>query len=122
MWIDNPGILTIIIVKMSLEHPFILVYARLIKEYLKSIEPKYYSLIHSQIEALLLFEPDVETRNRKPLKRPGVFESTWEIRFGPENCFRVFYKVDRKEKQVNILAIGEKRGNRLFIGGKEIEL
>jgi hypothetical protein len=30
--------------------------------------------------------------------------------------------VERKKMIVNILAIGEKKGNRLFVGGKEIEL
>jgi mRNA-degrading endonuclease RelE of RelBE toxin-antitoxin system len=101
--------------------PFELVYAPLLKRHLKAIEPKYYALIQEAIEEQLQTEPDVETRNRKPLKRP-VFGATWEIRFGPDNRFRVLYKVDRDEWQVNILAIGEKEGERLWIGGEEIKL
>ena len=94
---------------------------RVTKRYLEAIEPKFYSLIQETIEEQLQLEPDVETRNRKPLKRP-VFGATWEIRFGPDNRFRVLYKVDPDERQVFILAIGEKEGARLWIGGEEIKL
>jgi len=101
--------------------PFDLIYAPLIKRHLKAIEPKYYSLIQETIQEQLQAEPDVETRNRKPLKRP-IFGAAWEIRFGPNNRFRVLYKVNPDERQVNILAIGEKEGARLWIGGEEIKL
>jgi len=101
--------------------PFDLIYAPITKEHLKAIEPGYYSLIRSTIEALLRFEPDVETRNRKPLKRPVVFEAEWEMRFGPGNRFRVFYEVQRGHHTVYSLAIGEKEGSRLLIGGEEVE-
>jgi hypothetical protein len=74
------------------------------------------------IEAPLTVEPDVETRNRKPLKKPVSFGATWEIRFGPNNKFRVFYEVERGRREVYVLAIGVKQGNRLRIGQEEIEL
>jgi len=82
----------------------------------------YYSLIRTTIEEQLSDEPDVTTRNRKPLKRPVFFEATWELRFGPRNQFRVFYDIDQTQHVVSVLAIGVKRGNRLFIGGEEIRL
>lgn len=107
---------------MRRREPFKLIYAPLVKNHLKAIDSKYYSLIRSTIEKQLRFEPDVETRNRKPLKRPIDFEAEWEIRFGPNNRFRVFYEVQRENHQVNILAIGEKKVGQLFIGGKEFEL
>ena len=88
---------------------------------MKALASKYYALIQEEIETQLQDEPDVETRNRKPLKRP-IFNATWEIRFGPNNRLRVLYKVNRDEKQVEVLAIGEKEGDRLRIGGEEIEL
>ena len=74
------------------------------------------------IEEQLRFEPDVETRNRKPLKRPVIFDAQWEVRFGPDNRFRAFYKVNRQDSQVEILAIGVKQGNRLFIGCEEYKI
>ena len=67
------------------------------------------------------FEPDVETRNRKPLRQPAPFAAQWEIRFGPNNRFRVLYDIDAQHRAVEIIAVGEKDGNRLIVGGEEIE-
>jgi mRNA-degrading endonuclease RelE of RelBE toxin-antitoxin system len=101
---------------------FTLVYAPLFKEHLRVIEPKYYSLIRNAVESQLQFEPDVETRNRKQLKRRVAFGARWEVRFGPENRFRVFYRVNPFLREVYLLAIGEKIGARLLIGGEEVKL
>jgi hypothetical protein len=79
-------------------------------------------LIRSTIEERLQHEPEVETRNRKPLRRLPSFGATWELRFGPDNRFRVFYKVRRESSEVHVLAIGVKEGSRLYIGGTEFEL
>ncbi len=70
----------------------------------------------------MLFEPEKESRNRKPLRQPAPFEATWELRLGPDNRFRVLYGVDLEHREVQIQAIGVKQGNRLFVGGEEIEL
>jgi mRNA-degrading endonuclease RelE of RelBE toxin-antitoxin system len=107
---------------MNPRRPFTLIYAPAVKEHLKPIEAKYYSLIRRTIERQLRFEPDVETKNRKPLKHPATFESAWEIRFGPDNRFRVFYEVGQESHTVSILAVGQKKGNRLLIAGEEFEL
>jgi len=101
---------------------FHLIYAPEVKRHLMAIERKYHTLIRREIEAQLQFEPDVETRNRKPLMQPTTLEAEWEIRFGPNNRFRVFYEVDRQQGEVYILAIGVKQRNRLLIGGEEVEL
>jgi hypothetical protein len=70
----------------------------------------------------LRFEPNVETRNRKPLRQPAPFGAEWEIRFGPDNRFRVLYDIDKEQHAVQIMAIGEKVGTRLIVGGEEVEL
>jgi mRNA-degrading endonuclease RelE of RelBE toxin-antitoxin system len=114
--------MTIIVVRMVKRKPYDLVYAPRAKKHVRVIERRHYSLIKKAIEDQLTYEPDVETRNRKPLKRPVVFQATWEIRFGPDNCFRVFYDVDIDGHQVNILALGVKQREHLFIGGKKVEL
>ncbi len=101
---------------------YAIIYAPVVKTHLKAIGKQYYSLIRRVIEEQLSYEPQVETRNRKPLRRLAWFGATWEIRFGPGNRFRVFYRVEEREKEVWVLAIGEKRGNRLIIGGEEIEI
>jgi hypothetical protein len=107
---------------MAPTRPFDLIYAPATRQHPKAIEPKHYSPIRSAIEAQLRFEPEVETRNRKPLKRPVDFEAEWEIRLGPDNRFRVYYMVDPEKREVHILAIGEKKGNRLLVAGEEIVL
>lgn len=101
---------------------FTIVYAPITKDHLRAIEPKYYALIRDAVNQQLPFEPSIETRNRKPLKRPVVFMATWEIRFGPQNRFRVYYDVDLDRQMVAILAIGRKQGNRVVIGAEEIQL
>ena len=93
-----------------------------VKQHLRTIEAKHHSLIHAAIHEQLLFEPEVETRNRKSLQRPVALGATWELRFGPDNRFRVFYAVSREGREVRILAIGIKQRNRLVIGGEEVEL
>jgi hypothetical protein len=106
---------------MAKKPPFVLLYSDELKEHLRAIESKYHSLIQTAIEGQLLFEPEVETRNRKPLKRPFSFGADWELRLGPDNRFRVFYQVKAESREVRVLAIGVKEGNRLFIGGEEFE-
>ena len=91
-------------------------------QHLRAIERRHHSLIRRTIEEQLLHQPDVEARNRKPLLRPADFGATWELRFGPSNRFRVFYRVDSSAREVHILAIEVKEGNRLMISGEEFEL
>jgi len=69
-------------------------------------------------EKQLTREPSVETRNRKPL-RPNPI-APWELRVGN---LRVFYDVPLEyPNTVQILAVGWKEGNRLFIGDRLVEL
>jgi len=107
---------------MTSQATFDLIYDPLVKLHLQVIERKYHSLIRQTIEEQLLFEPEVETKNRKPFKRPIAIGADWEIRFGPDNRFRVFYQVDRENTAVYILAVGVKQKNQLFIAGEVIEL
>ena len=109
------------IIVMAKKQPFGLVYADEVKEHLRAIEAKYHSAIQSAIETQLLHEPDVETRNRKPLKRPIAFGADWELRLGPGNRFRVFYQVDAESRAVRVLAVGVKIRAQLFFGGEEFE-
>ena len=96
-----------------------LVYTKSFKSHLKLVEAKYHSQIRETLENQLQYEPEVKTRNRKPLERPTAFQAEWELRFGPSNRFRAFYAV--KGEEVILLAFGEKQGNRLFIAGEEVE-
>lgn len=120
--VDKTFKMTIIMVIMTKRQPFALIYGDEVKVHLRAIEAKHHSLIASEIEDQLRFQPDVETRNRKPLQRPVAFGAEWELRLGPDNRFRAFYQVKSETRQVLILAIGVKERNRLLIGGEEFEL
>lgn len=106
---------------MAKKPAFTVVYAAEVKQHLRAIETKYHSLIQLGVETQLCFEPDVETRNRKPLKRPIALGADWELRLGPDNRFRVFYQVIVASREVRILAIGVKDRNRLLFGGEEFK-
>ena len=114
--------MSIIMDIMPRRQQYELVYARGVIEHLKYIDAKYDSLIREKIEEQLRFEPGIETKNRKPLRQPAPLAAQWEIRFGPDNRFRVLYDINEAERSVEIVAIGEKEGNRLIVAGEEVEL
>jgi mRNA-degrading endonuclease RelE of RelBE toxin-antitoxin system len=107
---------------MAQRPSFTLVYARATTDHMEFIDAKYDRLIRSKIEEQLLFEPNVETKNRKQLRQPAPFGAFWEIRFGPDNRFRVLYDVDEENHVVQILAVGVKVGNRLVVGGEDVKI
>lgn len=99
---------------------YTLLYAPEVHDHLRVIERAHHALLRWAIGEHLTWAPDERTRNRKPLESsPGPFGATWELRCGPGNRFRVFYEIDVGQREVWILAIGIKAGNRLSIGGKE---
>jgi len=98
-----------------------IIYANDVQVHLKSIDKKYWKLIKDTIVQQLQHKPLVESKNKKPLSKPPV-DNIWEIRFGPNNIFRVFYKADELTLNVYILAVGVKLNNKLRIGKKEIQL
>jgi len=61
-------------------------------------------------------DPLETTKNKFRLRRPSPY-AEFELRL--EN-WRVFYRV--REQVVEIVLLGEKRGNTLLIGGEEFEL
>ena len=100
--------------------PYLVKYALQTQDHLRAIEPKYRSLIREQVDLQLLNEPTQETRNRKPLRQPAPFDAEWEIRFGPDNRFRVLYEIDEVNREILVLAIGVKENNRLIVGNVEV--
>jgi mRNA-degrading endonuclease RelE of RelBE toxin-antitoxin system len=90
-------------------------------EHLDKIDPKYYGFLRRTINEQLAHTPTKETRNRKPLEQPAPFGTSWELRCGPANRFRVFYEVDAAAHEVQVLAVGVKDRNRLLIGGEEYQ-
>jgi hypothetical protein len=107
---------------MPKQPPFLLIYDPAAVGHVGAIDAKYQPLIRTAIEEQLQFEPETATRNRKPLTRPIQFDAKWELRLGPQNRFRVFYRVEADQREVHVLAIGVKERNRLIIGGEEVKL
>jgi mRNA-degrading endonuclease RelE of RelBE toxin-antitoxin system len=107
---------------MTQEPVFTLIFAPEVVDHLRAIDRKHHSLIRETIAQQLSYTPLELTRNRKPLEQPALFGATWELRFGANNRFRVFYEVDIAEQMVLVLAIGVKDREKIIIGGEELEL
>ncbi len=88
------------------------------EEHLRVLTGRQRATVLDSVERQLTHEPTVETRNRKPMRPNPV--APWELRIG---VVRAYYDVEEEPvKLVAIRAVGIKKRNRLFIGGKEIEL
>ena len=98
-----------------------LVYAAAAFSHLSGIARAYHSAIRRAIGQQLGYEPDVRTINRRLLLKRSRFGEAWELRCGPNNRFRVFYRIEEETARVRILAIGQKIREKLYIGGEEFE-
>ena len=105
---------------MAKQHPYSLVYDPRLFDHLQEVESKLQRLIEKTMTEQLTFEPSRKTRNRKPMRVPAPFDAGWELRFGPDNRFRVLYDIDEANHVVNVLAFGIKDRNRLLIDGEEV--
>lgn len=93
-------------------------FAQSVREQMRNLTARQRTTIFDAIERHLLYEPLSETRNRKLLRPNPV--APWELRIGN---LRVFYEVVTDEPDVvRILAVGQKKGSKLLIAGKEVEL
>jgi mRNA-degrading endonuclease RelE of RelBE toxin-antitoxin system len=98
--------------------PYRIEFADSVKEQIKSLTARQRNTVFDSIEKRLTHEPLVETRNRKPLRPNPV--APWELRIG---SLRVYYEVASDEPDVvRILAVGQKKGNKILVGNQEIEL
>lgn len=87
-------------------------------DHLRSLTTRQRSLIFDAVEKQLVDEPTIETRNRK-LMRPNPL-SVYELRV---QDMRVYYDVEEDPAKVVVIrAIGQKKRNVVYIGGKEIKL
>ncbi len=97
--------------------PYRIVYSADIREHGRSLTARQRSIVLDNIDEQLTNEPTVETQSRKQM-RPKPLAS-WELRIGD---LRVDYDVTEDHQTVTVVAIGIKRGNRVFIGGREVRL
>lgn len=73
--------------------------------------------ISEAIVTQLTHQAEVESRHRKRLRENPI--ASWELRV---DDFRVFYNVDGKTVTVVIVGVGQKRHNRLYFRGGEVQL
>jgi mRNA-degrading endonuclease RelE of RelBE toxin-antitoxin system len=93
-------------------------FAQSVRQQLQALSARQRTTILQAIEDQLSHQPLAETRQRKPLRPNPV--APWELRIGH---IRVFYEVvEADENTVRVLAVGLKKGNKLFIGSQEIVL
>ena len=86
---------------------------RLFRTFPKAQQPGIRDGIRVQLQEN---DPTEETRNKFRLRRPSA-HAEYELRLGD---YRVFYRV--RGEIVEVVLIGEKRGNRLLIGGEEFDI
>lgn len=71
-------------------------------------------MVQQAINVKLSASPDKETKAIKQLRANPLAQ--YELRVGD---FRVLYDVDAAQNLVMIVLVGEKRGNTLFVEGRE---
>ena len=86
-------------------------------EHLKSFSAYYQRIILREIEEQLTHTPTEETSHKTQMLPNEL--ARWELRVGD---YRVFYDVIESESRVPVVAIGRKVHDKLFIGGREVEL
>ena len=107
---------------MSSVLQFEIIFDDAVEAHFAAIDRKDHSSILDVIEQQLRYEADIRTRSRKPLRIPNLLNASWELRCGLNNRYRVFYDVDVEGRLVVVLAVGQKRGNGLYVGNEEFDL
>lgn len=98
--------------------PYEIDYSPAAVEHLRGLTARQRTTILDNVDRQLTHEPNMETRNRKPM-RPNPI-APWELRVG---TLRVYYDIEEQpEPRVTVLAVGKKLRNRVVIGGEEIEI
>ena len=98
--------------------PYRIEYSPDAEDHLHGLTVREQAIILDTVDAQLMHQPTVETRNRKPM-RPNPM-APWELRIGN---LRVYYDVEEDpEPVVYIRAVGVKERNRVRIGKEVIDL
>jgi mRNA-degrading endonuclease RelE of RelBE toxin-antitoxin system len=97
---------------------YIIEYSPEAEDHLRWLTARQQTIVVDTVDRQLPNQPDVETRNRKPMRPNPV--APWELRIGD---LRVYYEVkDDPEPTVVVLAVGIKDRDRVRIGGETVKL
>ena len=98
--------------------PYEVEYSPAAEEHLRALTARQRTTVFDTAQRQLADQPNIETRNRKPMRPNPV--APWELRIGN---LRVYYDIeDQPEPRVTIVAVGKKLRNRVTIGGEEMDL
>jgi mRNA-degrading endonuclease RelE of RelBE toxin-antitoxin system len=85
---------------------------------LRQFTARHQTIVLDAVDDQLAHQPNVETRNRKPMRPNPV--APWELRIGK---LRVYYDfTDEPDPAVYIRAVGIKQRSKIRIGGEEVEI
>ena len=95
-------------------------FADVAQKHLALLTARQRAIVLDAIEGQLVDEPELTTRNRKPMDRDRRFYvAPWELRVGD---LRVYYAVEHEPRPtVIVTAVGQKVRERVRIGGKDVE-
>lgn len=97
---------------------YTIVFSDIARDHLRRMTAYERTKVVATISQQLSAQPFMKSRNRKPLRANPI--APWELRVGKQ---RVFFGANADDQTVvEVLAIGEKRGNAVFIDGVEVEL
>jgi mRNA-degrading endonuclease RelE of RelBE toxin-antitoxin system len=98
--------------------PYVIEYSPEAEEHLQGLTARQRKIVFDTVDRQLLNQPNVETKNRKPMRPNPV--APWELRIG---SLRVYYDVEEHpESKVVVAAVDVKERNRVRIGGEIIDL
>jgi mRNA-degrading endonuclease RelE of RelBE toxin-antitoxin system len=97
--------------------PYNIEYSPEAENHLRILTARQRTIIFDTVDKQLIYQPAVETKNRKPM-RPNPL-APWELRI---DNLRVYYDVEEDVGKVIIVAVAIKKRNKILIGGKEIKL
>lgn len=97
---------------------FVVEYSPEAEDHLRALRARARAIILDSVEEQLTDRPDVETKDRKPMRPNPV--APWELRLGN---LRVYYDIVQHPKRlVLVRAVGIKVHNSVWIGGEEVQL
>jgi mRNA-degrading endonuclease RelE of RelBE toxin-antitoxin system len=97
---------------------YVIEYSPEAEAHLRWLTARQQKIVVDSVDRQLTNQPNVETRNRKPM-RPNPI-APWELRIGD---LRVYYETKEKpDPRVIVLAVGVKERNKVRIGREIVEI
>ena len=97
---------------------YVIEYSPEAEAHLRLLAARRQKIVLDSVDRQLINQPNLETRNRKPMRPNPV--APWELRIGE---LRVYYEVEEEPRpRVIVLAIGVKERSRVRIGRDIVEI